>query len=124
MTYIPEPDDRWEPIIGLVNSDREKGMAELTKLAESGTKWAIHSLGLYLSEQDETTDEAVKWLLLAEQFDSADAAWNLAMIAHGRGQVDETKRWIDRAAELGEADARAIQADGYDVEKFLATLRI
>lgn len=95
-------------------------MRELTELAERGDKSAILYLGLYLSEKLETTDAAIKWLLLANEFESPDAAWNLAMIARERCKEDEMKSWIDRAAELGEEDAKAIQSNGYNVEAVIA----
>jgi hypothetical protein len=120
MTFIPIIDDRLERIINLVNEDRECGLDQLTKLAETGDKSAILYLGLYLSEYDQTTEASMKWLMLANDFESADAAWNLAMIARQRGSPAEMKRWIDRAAALGEEDAIAIQNNGYDVEAVIA----
>jgi TPR repeat protein len=120
MTFIPIIDDQLERIITLVNEDRECGLDQLTKLAETGDKSAILYLGLYLSECDQTTEASLKWLMLANDFESADAAWNLAMIARQRGSPAEMKRWIDRAAALGEEDAIAIQNNGYDVEAVIA----
>jgi TPR repeat protein len=119
MSFAPEIDDRLEPIVRLVNEDRDKGLKELTALAESGDKSAIVYLGLYLSEEKDTTEAALKWLLLANEFESADAAWNLAMIARERGSIDEMKQWIDRAADLGEKDAEEIRTNGYDVESVI-----
>lgn len=120
MAFTPIIDHRLEQIIKLVNEDREKGLDRLRELAETGDKSAILYLGLYLSEEDETTEASLKWLLLANDFESADAAWNLAMIARQQGSPNEMKRWIDRAAELGEEDAKAIQSNGYDVESVIA----
>jgi TPR repeat protein len=115
MAFTAQIDDRLEPIVRLIAEDRESGLRQLTRLAESGDKSAILYLGLYLSEEEQTTEAAVKWLLLANDFGSADAAWNLAMIARERGKSNEMKQWIDRAADLGEEDAKAVQINGYDV---------
>ncbi len=120
MPFTPEIDDRLEPVIKLINEDRKAGLAQLAGLAEAGDKSAILYLGLYLSEEERTTEASVKWLLLANDFESADAAWNLAMIERERGNPDEMKRWIDRAADLGEEDAKAVQSNGYDVESVIA----
>jgi TPR repeat protein len=106
-----------------VFENREAGLKELRKLARAGDKSAIVFLGQYLSEESETTEEATKWLLLASEFESPDAAWNLAMIARERGDNDGMKQWIDRAASLGEEDAAEIRDNGYDVDAFLANLR-
>jgi len=92
----------------------------LKGLAEAGDKSAILYLGLYLSKEGGTTDAAFEWLLLADSFDSPDAVWNLATIARERGDSDEMRRWIDRAAKLGEEDAIAIQGNGHDVESAIA----
>lgn len=81
-------------------------------MAEAGDKSAVLYLGFYLSEEGETIDAALEWLSLADRFDSPDARWNLAMIACERGDSDEMRRWIDRAAELSEEDAIAIQGNG------------
>jgi TPR repeat protein len=123
MAFVPETDDRLEPIVRLVHSDREAGLRELTQLAEAGEKSAILYLGLYLSEEQQTSEAAVKWLLLANEFESPDAAWNLAMIARERDKSDEMKHWIDRAAELDEEDAKEIQGNGYDVVSVIARSR-
>lgn len=116
MVFTPTINDRLERIIRMVNEDRDTGLDQLTELAKDGDKSAILYLGLYLSEEDRTTEASLKWLLLANDFESADAAWNLAMIARQGGSLAEMRRWIDRAAELGEEDAIAIQNNGYDVE--------
>ena len=120
MVFTPEIDDRLEPIIKLIADDREAGLKQLTKLAEAGDKSAILYLGLYLSEESQTTEAALEWLLLADGFESPDAAWNLAMIARERGNSDDMRRWIDRAADLGEEDAKAVQSNGYDVGSVIA----
>lgn len=120
MVFIPEIDDPLEPIVRLIADDRKIGLKQLTVLAESGDKSAILYLGLYLSEESQATEAALKWLLLADNFGSPDAAWNLAMIARERGNSDEMRRWIDRAADLGEEDAKAVQSNGYDVESVIA----
>lgn len=120
MVFIPEIDDRLEPIIRLIADDREAGLRQLTGLAEAGDKSAVLYLGLYLSEESQTTEAALKWLLLADGFESPDAAWNLAMIARERGNSDEMRRWIDRAADLGEEDAKVVQSNSYDVGSVIA----
>jgi len=119
MSFTPEIDNQIEPIIRLVANDREKGLKALQKLAEEGNRSAILYLGLYLSEIPETTELSLPWLIKANGFDSADAAWNLAMIARERGARDEMRQWIDRAAELGEGDAKKIRDNGYNVDAVL-----
>ncbi|MDZ5649666.1 hypothetical protein [Nitrospirillum sp. BR 11828] len=123
MSFTPQITDALEPIIRLVNEDRQKGLERLTRMAEGGDRSAIVFLGLYLSEETTTSDAAMKWLLLANDFGSPDAAWNIAMIARERGDEHEMKRWIDRAAELGEPDARIIQGNGYNVASVIAGVR-
>ena len=76
MPLNPTIDDRLEPILRLVNDDREAGLKQLTVFAEAGDRSAILFLGLYLSEE-ETTEAAVKWLIVANDFESADAARRL-----------------------------------------------
>ncbi len=119
MSFVPEIDGKIEPLIRLIADNREEGLRAIQELAEAGSKSAILYLGLYLSEKPETTDLSLPWLLKANDFDSADAAWNLAMIARERGSDDEMRRWIDRAAELGEDDAKKIRDNGYDVDAVL-----
>lgn len=120
MSFCPEIDDKIEPIVRLVAVDRPNGLKALQELAEGGNKSAVLYLGLYLSEDVGTTELSLPWLLKANGFGSADAAWNLAMIARERGATDEMRHWIDRAAELGEDDARKIRENGYDVDGVLA----
>ncbi|KQS88663.1 MULTISPECIES: sel1 repeat family protein [unclassified Rhizobium] len=122
MSFIAQIDDQMEQIIRLVHVDRAQGLKALQRLAEQGDRSAIDFLGRYLSEEEETTDLALPWLRKADEFASPDAAWNLAMIARGRGSVDEMRHWIDRAADLGEEDAAAIRENNYDVDAFLASL--
>src|SRR5262245_39318972 len=123
MPFIAEIDDRLEAILRLIAEDREAGLKQLTELAEAGDKSAIVDLGLYLSEENQTTGASLKWLLRASAFGSPDATWNLAMIARQKGRLDEMKRWIDRAADLGEEDAIAVKSNGYDVEAVLEKYR-
>ena len=120
MSFTPEIDDRLEPVVRLVAENRKVGLGRLEELADEGNRSAILYLGLYLSEEEETTDLSIPWLLKANEFDSADAAWNLAMIARGRGDFDEMRQWINRAADLGEEDAKKIRSNGYDVDRVLA----
>ncbi|MDG3439298.1 hypothetical protein [Nitrospirillum amazonense] len=120
MTFIAEIDDKIEPIIRMIAEDRCKGIEELTELAESGDRSAIVFLGLYLSEEKETTDMAMKWLLLADGFGNPDAAWNIAMIARENSNFEEMKRWIDRASDLGEEDAKIVKENGYEMESLLS----
>jgi len=120
VVFTPEIDDRLEPIVRLVAENRKEGLGRLQSLAEEGNRSAILYLGLYLSEDEKTTDLSIPWLLKANAFDSADAAWNLAMIARGRANFNEMRQWINRAADLGEEDAEKIRNNGYDVERVLA----
>jgi TPR repeat protein len=122
MSYKAIMSDELEPIVRLIAEDRARGLSELSARAETGDKSAVVFMGLYLSEEIETTDEAVTWLLEAEKFGSPDASWNLAMIARERGDENAMRRWIDRAAELGEPDAVLVQGNGYDVASVLANL--
>lgn len=96
--FIASIDDRLEPVIMLVNTDRTRGLAALTQLAEEGDKSAIVFLGLYLGEELETRQGSIKWLLSATQFGSPEATWNLAMDARQKGDIQAMKEWIDRAA--------------------------
>lgn len=121
--FIASIDDRLEPIILLVNTDRPRGIEDLTRLAEDGDKSAIVFLGLYLGEELRTREESTKWLLLAAQFGSAQAAWNLAMDARERGDIQAMKDWIDRAADLGEEDAIEARSNGYDINAVLEKWR-
>ena len=123
MEFIPNIDSQMEDIIALVASYRTKGLLSLQILAEGGNKSAILYLGLYLSEYSETTDLSIPWLIKANRFGSADAAWNLAMIARERNCEDEMRRWIDRAAELGERDAKKIRDNDYNVDAELIRQR-
>ena len=104
-------------------SDREAGMKELSVLAESGDQSAIEAYACNLAWETPTTDEAVKWLLRANEFDSPIVAWNLAMVAHERGNPFDVRRWINRAADLGHEDAVEVQKMGYNVEAYLIKLR-
>ena len=120
MVFVPNLD---EELIRLMAENREEGLKKLEKLAQAGDKSAILELGMYLSEESETTEASIKWLLLANEFESPHAAWNLAMIARERGDHDEMKRWIDRAADLGQEDAVEVRNNGYDVDALLARWR-
>ncbi|MBB3932963.1 TPR repeat protein [Kaistia hirudinis] len=122
MSFVGEIDERLEPILYLIEEDYERGLAQLKLLAEEGHQLAIESLGCHLS-YDGDDDAAMKWLLMANDFGSAVAAWNLAMMANQRGDRQDVKRWIDRSAELGEADAIDVQSLAYDVEAHLAKER-
>ncbi len=123
MAFEAQIDDDLEKILILLEYDREKGLARLRRRALIGNKSAIEQLALALSEETPITEEAIRWLVIAEQFGSADAAWNLAMTARERGNLDDVKKWIDRAASLGEEDAIKIQKDNYDVEAHLKHLQ-
>jgi TPR repeat protein len=123
MVFVPSIDDVLGPIIGDINRDRKLGLEKLAALAEKGEKSAIFYMGVYLAEDGENDEEAAKWLLLANEFESPGAAWNLAMIARARGDVDEMRKWLDRAAHLGEEDAIEICASSYDVDAFLEKLQ-
>ncbi len=120
MSFTPIIDDLIEPILRRVADDRIQGLHQLQALAEAGNRSAVLFLGLYLSEEDETTDSAIPWLLAASDSGSPDAAWNLAMIARSRGSADEMRHWLDRAASLGNEDALEAVAKGYDVDDVIA----
>lgn len=107
----------------LVNTDRTRGLAALTQLAEEGDKSAIVFLGLYLGEELETRQGSIKWLLSATQFGSPEATWNLAMDARQKGDIQAMKEWIDRAADLGEEDAVEARSNGYDIDAVLEQWR-
>jgi TPR repeat protein len=116
-------DERFQAALGLIGLDRNAGLLALRKLAISGNKSAICELAMCLSEETPSTDDAVHWLKRASEFGYAYAAWNLAMIAHERGDPEAVKTWIDRAADLGEEDAVRVQSDGYDVATYLKWLQ-
>jgi TPR repeat protein len=109
--------------IDLIQANRALGLERLRALAEVGNQSAIVYLGLYLSEEPATCAEAERWLKQAAQFESPDAAWNLAMIERERGNELQMRVWIDRAAEFGEPDAIEIKAAGYNLDTFFAALR-
>lgn len=119
MSFSMSIDDELADIINLIQVDRSAGLAELQRLAEAENRSAILCLGLYLSEDGLTDDEAIPWLLRAVDFDSADAAWNLAMIARQRKDPAAMREWIDRAAALGQAEAIKVQDQRYDVSSVL-----
>jgi TPR repeat protein len=120
MSFEMSIDDELADILTLMEVDRPAGLAELRRLAEAENRSAILCLGLYLSEDGLTDDEAIPWLLRAFGFDSADAAWNLAMIARQRKDPAAMRKWIDKAAALGQADAIEVQDAKYDVASVLA----
>ncbi|HEU0135609.1 MAG TPA: hypothetical protein VFR28_12375 [Allosphingosinicella sp.] len=109
--------------IDLVQVDRPAGLEEIGRIARAGDKSALLCLGLYLSEDPQTNDEAVPWLTSAAGFGSADAAWNLAMIARERHDVSSMRHWIDMAADLGEEDAIEARSRGYDLSSVLERYR-
>ncbi|HVQ08272.1 MAG TPA: hypothetical protein VMS43_07535 [Allosphingosinicella sp.] len=119
MSFDLSIDDELADIINLMEVDLPAGLAELQRLAEAGNRSAILCLGLHLSEDRLTYDEAIPWLLRAVTFDSADAAWNLAMIARQRKDPEAVRKWIDKAAALGQADAIKVQGKRYDVSSVL-----
>ena len=105
--------------IDIYQTDKSAGINRIRLLAETGNNSAILCLGLYLSEDKDTTDEAIHWLTIADSFESADAAWNLAMISRERNDISGMKKWVDRAAALGESDAIEAKRLGYDVSSVL-----
>jgi hypothetical protein len=119
MSFDMLIDDELADILTLMEVDLPAGLAELRRLAEAENRSAILCLGLYLSEDGLTDDEAIPWLLRAVTFDSADAAWNLAMIARQRKDPAGMRNWIDKAAALGQADAIKVQDERYDVSSVL-----
>ena len=123
MSFAMTVDDELAGIIEVVHVDRAAGLERLKVLAAAGNKSAILSLGLYLSEVPVTYEEAIPWLEQAAAFDSADAAWNLAMIARQRDDPAAMRHWIDRAATLGERDAIKVRESGYNVSAVLESYR-
>lgn len=119
MSFNMLIDDELADIINLMQVDRPAGLAELQRLAEAENRSAILCLGLYLSEDGLTDDEAIPWLLRAVTFDSADAAWNLAMIARQQKDPAAMRKWIDKAAALGQVDAIKVQDERYDISSVL-----
>jgi TPR repeat protein len=119
MSFNMSIDDELADIINLMQVDRPAGLAALRRLAGAENRSAILCLGLYLSEDGLTDDEAIPWLLRAVTFDSADAAWNLAMIARHQKDPAAMRKWIDKAAALGQADAIKVQDKRYDVSSVL-----
>jgi TPR repeat protein len=110
-------------LLTLVQTDRVKGLAGLTDMADSGHREAACHLAMYLSETTPTTAEAIEWLEKAAAFDYVPAAWNRAMVAHERLDPQAVLAWIDRAAELGSDDALLVQSHDYDVEAVLRRWR-
>ena len=108
--------------IDAMQSDRERGLKTLRKLAKTGDASALVYLGLYLSEDSASTEEAEYWLRRGAELKSPDAAWNLAIIEKERGDVSAMRRWIDCAAEYGELDAIRVRSDGYNLGGFIASL--
>ncbi len=108
--------------IELIQSDRQAGLEAVKRLAVAGDKSAILCLGLYLSEDSKTNDEAIPWLARAANFGSGDAAWNLAMIAREKNDPKAMRKWIDVAANLGEVDAIQVRSRGYEVDSVLKAI--
>jgi TPR repeat protein len=123
MSFSMSIGDELMKAIELVHTDRPAGLEEVKRLALAGDKSAILSLGLYLSEDSATNEEAVPWLVSAAGFGSEDAAWNLAMIAREKGDEKGMREWIDVAAGLGEVDAVKARSLGYDVAAVLQAYR-
>jgi TPR repeat protein len=119
MSFAMSIDDELAGILDLLDVDRPAALAKLERLAAAENRSAILCLGLHLSGDALTYDQAIPWLLQAVAFDSALAAWNLAMIARQQKDPRAMREWIDRAAALGEADAIEVQAHGYDVASVL-----
>lgn len=121
MAFEMEIDQDLSNAIDLIHNNRSEGLRAIEKLAKRGNRSAVLCMGLYLSEDSSTSDDAVAWLEEAERFDSPDAAWNLAMIAREKGDSESMKKWIDRAASLGEPDAIKVRNLGYDVSSVLSS---
>ena len=114
---------RLEPILRRLETEPDRALDELRELAEGGVSDAVLCFALHLSAEEPTSMEAEAWLKRAVLFGHADAAWNLAMTAHWRGEKDSARRWIDQAARLGNADAVVLSAEHYDVDAWLARRR-
>lgn len=106
-----------------LSEDEESGATLLRALAIAGDRNAIEVYAGLLARTTPTTEEAIEWSLKAAAFNSAMATWNLAMIAHERGNRGEVEMWIDRATALGCEDGIEVQRLDYDVEAFLRAMR-
>lgn len=123
MSFSMSIGDELAEAIELIQADRPAGLEAVKRLALAGDKSAILCLGLYLSEDSGKNDEAVPWLTRAALFGSGDAAWNLAMIAREGNDPKAMRKWIDVAANLGEADAVKVRSRGYEVDSVLNAYR-
>jgi TPR repeat protein len=123
MSFSMSVSDELFEAIELVQVDRPAGLEAVRRLALAGDKSAILNMGLYLSEDSKTVDDAVPWLASAAGFGSADAAWNLAMIAREKHDPNGLHKWIDLAADLGEPDAVKVRRRGYDVSSVIEPCR-
>lgn len=110
---------RLEPILRRLEAEPDRALDDLRALAEEGVSDAILCFALHLSAEEPTSVEAEAWLKRAVLLGHADAAWNLAMTAHWRGEKDRARRWVDEAARLGNADAATLAAQGYDIDAML-----
>ena len=120
MNKEPEVSAGVAAALDRIQSDRHGGLTDLRLMAENGDQHAIIYLGMYLSEDEDPSQEAIDWLEKAQSLGSADAAWNLAMISRSRGDDDATKLWLKRAATLGESDAIEIVEKGRNLEDVLS----
>lgn len=123
MNFSVSVGDELLKAIELIQTDRTAGLEDIKRLALAGDKSAILYLGLYLSEESDTNDEAIPWLTAAANFGSGDAAWNLAMIAREKNDPRAMREWIDVAASLGEQDAVKVRNQGYNVASVLEAYR-
>lgn len=115
--------DRLEPVLRRFEASPDQALDELRALAEEGVGEAVLCFALHLSAEEPTSVEAEAWLKRAVLLGHGDAAWNLAMTTHWRGERDVARQWIDLAAQLGSAEAREVAADGYDIDGVLARWR-
>ena len=117
--FVPSINDEIAEIVELIAQDRLFGLERLKQLADFGDKNAISFLGMYLSEEIITMQEAVPWLEKASAFGDADAAWNLAMIARQGKLPNLVREWINISADLGGESAKRVIELQYDVDEYL-----
>lgn len=98
--------------------DFETAMDELVQRGEAGDAAAQWSLGMryrFGVGVDANLDTAREWLKRAAEADHAEAcrayAWTCAAKGQDKKAVAEAARWMARAAELGNVDAMAEEAD-------------
>jgi TPR repeat protein len=120
MTLEPFYDDSLWTIIELIQTEPDKGLQELQKLAETGHPTATLSYALQLGEMPGSEEEELKWLMRASKLGFIDATWNLAMIANQKGDIISVKKWIDCSIKQGSEDAMKVRNLDYDIDKYIS----